>query len=153
MTGQRHPVRDQTLDGLEREVARLVRRTRRAIGARARLVHPDLHPAAYLMLALVADRGPLRPSVISELFELDKGAVSRQVQQLVDLGLVRRDPDPDDRRASILTATEAAVQGMAQVHASRRALLRERLGEWDDAALADFVARLESYNEALEPGL
>lgn len=148
MTGA--AVQDATLESLEHEVSILIRRARRAISQRARLVDPDLHPAAYVMLALLVERGPLRPSVISEVFALDKGAVSRQVQQLVDLGLVVRDADPDDRRASILTPTEEGRQGLERVRQTRRELLRERLGEWDDRDLAEFVGRLQRYNEALE---
>jgi DNA-binding MarR family transcriptional regulator len=143
-------IQDETLVALEREVAVLIRRARRAIGHRARLVHPDLHPAAYLMLALVLERGPLRPSEVSEVFDLDKGAVSRQVQQLVDLGLMTRSPDPADGRASILGATELGRAGMDQVVDERRALLKSRLGEWDDSALGEFIASLGRYNAALE---
>ena len=36
---------------------------------------------------------------------MDKGGVSRQVQPLVDLGLVERRPDAEDRRAILLDAT------------------------------------------------
>ena len=37
---------------LEQEVGVLIRRVRRVIGERARLVHPDLQPASYLLLSL-----------------------------------------------------------------------------------------------------
>ena len=142
--------RDATLAALEREVAVLLRRARRVIALRARVVHPDLHPAAYLMLATLIDRGSLRPSTLADHFELDKGAVSRQVQQLVDLGLVSREKDPADGRATILTPTAEAVRGMADVVSQRRGRLRERLEEWDDESLDGFVATLGRYNEALE---
>ncbi|WP_104105532.1 MarR family transcriptional regulator [Nocardioides sp. 616] len=143
-------IRDDTLGALEREVAVLIRRARRAIGHRARLVHPDLHPAAYLMLALLLEQGPLRPSEVAEVFDLDKGAVSRQVQQLVDLGLVSRSPDPADGRASIIETTPLARKAMAEVVDERRARLKSRLDEWDDRALSEFVESLGRYNSALE---
>ena len=47
---------------------------------------------------------------------MDKGAVSRQVQHLVDLGLVDRQPDPDDGRATLLAASaDGAVARLADV--------------------------------------
>lgn len=152
MTAQegRQELRADTLESLERELGVLVRRARRVIGERAALVHPDLPRAAYLILALLIERGPQRPSVVSEVFELDKGAVSRQVQQLVDLGLATRSPDPDDGRATILAATPVAVDGMARAVAHHRARFRDRLGEWDDDALAEFVSGLARYNRTLE---
>ena len=58
-------------------------------------VHPDLQPASYLMLAYLVEHGPLRARPSPRRFDIDKGAVSRQVQHLVDLGLVepaRRTP-------------------------------------------------------------
>ena len=88
----------------------LIRRVRRVIGARAAMIHPDLQAAAYLMLAYVAEEGPQRSSAIAERFDIDKGAISRQVQHLVELGLLERKPDPADGRASILKVTAQGPQ-------------------------------------------
>ena len=57
----------------------MVRRIRRVIGDRARAVHADLQPSSYLMLTYVAENGPMRASAIAEQFDIDKGAISRQV--------------------------------------------------------------------------
>ena len=142
--------RDLVLESLEREVGVLMRRARRVIGLRAALVHPDLMPTTYLVLSHVCESGTVRASGIAERFQLDKGAVSRHVQQLVELGLVERAPDPEDRRATLLRPTEEALERMRQVLVQRRRRIREGLGEWDDAALTRFVDDLRRYNEALE---
>ena len=90
----------------------LIRRIRRVIGERARAVHEDLQPASYLMLAWLASDGPgAGRRRWSRTFDIDKGAVSRQVQHLVDLGLVERTPDPDDGRATLVAASDDAVAG------------------------------------------
>jgi DNA-binding MarR family transcriptional regulator len=102
------------------------------------------------MLAYVADEGPLRPSVIAERFDVDKGAISRQVQQLVDLGLVDRTPDPLDGRASLLVASAEARRRLDDVVAQRREWLDVRLSDWRDDELAGFVDVLGRYNAALE---
>lgn len=142
--------RPESLRLLEHEIGVLIRRIRRVIGVRARAVHADLQPASYLMLAHLAESGPLRSSAIAETFDVDKGAVSRQVQHLVDLGLVARTPDPEDGRASLVSATDDAVRRMADVAAQRREWLDERLGGWSDDELTSFVAGLGRYNSALE---
>jgi len=43
---------------------------------------------------------------IAEALAMDITTFSRQVQTLVDMGLVRKTPDPKDRRVNILTLTD-----------------------------------------------
>lgn len=135
---------------LEQEVGVLIRRVRRAVGERARLVHPDLHPSAYFLLAHVDEHGPLRASAIAEAMELDKGAMSRGVQHLIDLGLVDRTPDPDDGRATLLSVSPEGRTRLADMAVHRRKRLDERLSGWSDDELTAFVSELTRYNATLE---
>jgi DNA-binding MarR family transcriptional regulator len=141
--------RPESLRQLEREVAVMIRRIRRVIGDRARAVHEDLQPASYLMLSWLADEGPVRASSMVDHFGIDKGAVSRQLQHLDDLGLVVRTPDPDDGRATLVAASADAVRRLEDVAAHRRKWLDEQLGDWTAEELEGFVAGLERYNVAL----
>jgi DNA-binding MarR family transcriptional regulator len=141
--------RAESLRQLEHEVGVLIRRIRKVIGERARAVHEDLQPASYLMLGYLAEHGPLRASAMAEEFHIDKGAISRQVQHLVDLGLVARTPDPDDGRATLVAATDDAVRRMQDVAEHRRKWLDEQLGDWSEQQLRDFVTVLGRYNDAL----
>ncbi len=138
------------LQQLEREVGVLMRRARRVVGERAVMVHPDLTAQAYLMLSFLVGMGPTRASVIAETFELDKGAVSRNVHALVELGLVTKTADPEDGRALILTPTEASVRRMAEINALRLARLDEQLGGWSQDDLTEFVRAFAQYNLLLE---
>lgn len=142
--------RIESLHGLEREVGILIRRIKRVIGVRARAVHDDLQPSSYLMLSWLVDQGPVRASVMVETFGIDKGAVSRQVQHLGDLGLVDRIQDPADGRAHLVSATDEGVRRLAAVAADRRRLLVERLGDWTDTDLDTLVSLLARYNTALD---
>lgn len=144
--------RTDSLVAVEREIGVLIRRVRRVIGARAAMVHPDLQPAAYLMIAFVAEQGPQRSSTIAERFEIDKGAISRQVQHGVELGLIERAPDPADGRASIIDITAEGRRRFEEVVVVRRRILDERLGDWDDAELALFADQMVRYNASLEVG-
>lgn len=138
---------------VENEVAALIRRVKRVIGERAHAVHPDLQPAGLLMLDRIAGAGPVRATELAAEFALDKGAVSRHVQQLVDLGLLAREPDPDDRRAALLVATPEADRRLERMRQLRSERFDYRLADWPDAEVAAFADRLARYNAALDDRL
>ena len=141
--------RGDSLQDLEHEVGVLIRRVRRVIGERARAVHPELQPASYLILSTIAQGEPVRASAIAELFDVDKGAVSRQVKHLVELGLLAATKDPTDARATLLSVTDEARTRMADLKEHRRKYVGERLSEWSDDELQSFVAELGRYNATL----
>ena len=128
----------------------LVRRLRRVIAERARMLHPELSPVAYSMLMALNDSGPRRASELVEIFSVDKGAVSRQVQALLELGLIERTPDPEDRRAMTLAISEEGHRRLANISQDRRLKLSERLHGWTEEELTGFVRALARYNSALE---
>ena len=142
--------RTDLLRGLEQEVGVMIRRIRRVIRERAHAVHPELPASSYLMLSWLLSHGAQRSSVMAEAFGIDKGAISRQLQHLVDLDLVDRSPDPDDGRASLVSASETAVDRMSAVADERRRWLDERLGDWSEDELTSFVELLGRYNAALD---
>jgi len=142
--------RAETLGDLEREIGVMVRRIRRVIALRARAVHPDLAPASYLMLTYVAEHGPLRASEIADQFDIDKGAVSRQVTSLTDLGLLERATDPEDGRAMLVSVSHEGRTRLVDVARHRRKWLDERLGDWSEGDLTGFVETLGRYNRALD---
>lgn len=141
--------RAEALRSLEHEIGVLHRRIRRVVSERARMVHPDLNATAYYLLAALTTMGPSRASTLAEIFELDKGAVSRLVHQLQSLDLVARTPDPGDGRASILEATERAHQRLDEVSAEGRRHLAEKLESWEPGELEQLLQSLGRYNAAL----
>ena len=141
--------RHDSLRQLEDEVGILLRRVKPVLAERAALVHPDLQSAAYLMLSWLAEQGPVRPAQMAEIFGIDKGAISRQLQHLVDLGLADRSADPADGRATVVSASTKARELLQSVREQRRKLLNDRLSDWTDADLAGFAATLSRYNSSL----
>ncbi|MGH3361580.1 MAG: MarR family winged helix-turn-helix transcriptional regulator [Nocardioides sp.] len=142
--------RPDTIRLLEHEMGVLIRRVRRVIGERARAVHPDLQPMSYLLLARLAEAGPMRSSALAGTFGIDKGAISRQVRHLSELQLIEKTADPADGRATLLAASREAVRRLEEVRRERRALLDERLHGWSEDDLSGFVADLARYNQTLE---
>ncbi len=141
--------RNDDLRSIEAEVGTLIRRVKRVMGERAREVHPELHPMTYFMLTHLATHGPLRGADLADAFGMDKGGVSRQVQSLVDLGLVERMPAPEDRRAILLDATDEGRERLDAMSRSRRDRFDGRLAEWTDEELSSFAVQLAAYNQAL----
>ncbi len=136
---------------LEREIGLLLRRSR-AISARlAGQLHPDLDGAAFGLLALLQDTGPLRASDLVARLGLDKSTVSRQVASLVGLGLVDRSADPDDGRAQVLTPSAEGAARLAQIRDARRERWEADMGDWpaeDVARLAELLHRLNRIGDA-----
>ena len=132
---------------------------------RSRTVKPALGSAAFLLLApgVVAAMTPawltgwemrpgwfpLRAADLSDAFGMDKGGVSRQVQTLVDLGLVERRPAAEDRRAILLDASDEGRRRLEAMTRHRSDRFDERLSAWSDEELSEFSAQLAAYNRAL----
>ena len=138
---------------LEREVILLLRRGRAISGRLARELHPDLDGAAYGLLALLQDTGPLRASDLVIRLGLDKSTVSRQISSLVELGLVDRAADPVDGRAQVLTPSAEGAARLAAIRTVRRARWEADLADWpaeDVARLGELLARLNSIGDASE---
>lgn len=142
-------LRVRALGAVEDEIGLLMRRARRAVTERAALVHPDMHPAAYLMLTQIAACGPVRGSEVGCALQIDKAAVSRYAQHLLDLGLVDREPDPDDGRASLLTVSAEGGRRVDAIDEARRGALAERFSAWSDHDLAHLADVLGRYNATL----
>lgn len=96
-------------------------------------------------LAWIEQAGPARIGSLAQSSGLDASSVSRQVQALVDEGLVRRTPDPNDGRAHLVEVTDAGRERLA---AGRKAVadqLAARLPDWDPDELERFAATLRRF--------
>ena len=136
---------------LEREIGLLLRRSRAISSRLAGQLHPDLDGAAFGLLALLQDAGPLRASDLVARLGLDKSTVSRQVASLVGLGLIDRSADPDDGRAQVLTPSAEGAARLAQIRDARRERWEADLGHWpaeDVATLAELLHRLNRIGDA-----
>jgi DNA-binding MarR family transcriptional regulator len=71
-------------------------------------------------------------SLLAERIGLTKQAVQQSLDQLEKLGLIRREPDPVDRRAKYVVLTEAglvAVETRRDAEKEAERLLKEALGK------------------------
>jgi DNA-binding MarR family transcriptional regulator len=138
---------------LEREIGLLLRRSRAISTGLARELHPDLDGAAYGLLALLEDSGPLRAGDLVARLGLDKSTVSRQIASLVDLGLVERAADPIDGRAQVLSPSTEGSARLGRIRDARRARWEADMADWpadDVARLGELLARLNALPAARE---
>jgi DNA-binding MarR family transcriptional regulator len=126
-----------------------------------RLMHPvkaaaareggqgDGHDRSAMLLLFPLMQAPQRPGALAELSHADPSTISRQVAELVRRGLVRREPDPSDGRASLLAITDAGREVCERVRKLRRELLASVVAGWTDDELGTLAALLGRFNGAL----
>lgn len=107
---------------------------------------------AALLYKLHTEGDNLRLTDLAERLGIDSPAVTRKVQQLERLGMVRRTPDPGDARAFRLAITTNGEEAITRLLEARRQWLQELLEDWSDSDRADFARLLEQFASTLSAG-
>lgn len=131
----KHP---STLDELERSLAAVLRllADRATVGDVARRSGYDLPPASWSLLEHLDSRGALRVSDIAACHGVDISSVTPRLKRLETAGLVARERLPTDARAFLISITTEGVRALESVHAARRDILEQVIGDIDAAQLA-----------------
>jgi DNA-binding MarR family transcriptional regulator len=138
------PERDVTITTIQRELTAFARRARQ----KAAQIHPELSLVTYTLLDHMSESDGCRGTDLAEHFLLDKSTVSRQIAVLERLGLIVREPDPEDRRGRVLRPSPDGLRLLEEAHRQRRASFEERFTDWDGADLERFAGYLARYNAA-----
>ena len=136
--------REAALDDLYRGLTTLARRARDA----GDHLHPGLSLVAYSLLARIDVTPGMRAADLASHFALDKSTLSRQVEQLISAGLLRRDGEQPGRRGYVLTLTAAGRQHLDVAGQAVRDRLAERLTDWDDQDIPTFAQLVTRFNQA-----
>lgn len=105
----------------------------------------DLAPHQGRALMIVAESGPLRLSELAERLRIAPRSATEVADALQERGLVTRSADPSDRRAVLLSVTEAGQHAAGAVAESRRAGAEAffgRLSAADRASLTRILTTL-----------
>lgn len=149
--------RSGDIDGLERALARLVRRanTPRVHDRLALRAGVPLDHALYVTLVRIGDRAPIRLTDLAQDLGVDVSTSSRQVRALEDKGLVDRCGDDRDRRVAQLSLSAAGRSLLAAARTARLEALAAVLARWPDrdiALLGELVERLlDDLDETVGP--
>ncbi|MFD5700051.1 MarR family winged helix-turn-helix transcriptional regulator [Streptomyces lasiicapitis] len=106
-----------------------------------------LYPGQEFVMMHLWDAGPVRQSDLIKAVDLDPSTVTKMLQRLEQAGHVRRRPDPDDRRAVLVEATDASCGLLTEVRRSWGELEDHTLAGLDldeRAELARLLARVET---------
>ncbi|MEV7102632.1 MarR family transcriptional regulator [Streptomyces atroolivaceus] len=141
---------DHEFLALERELAVFLRRARANSGEMAREVHPDLEAAAYGLLVRLESAGRQRATDLAAYFGVGKATMSRQLRALEGLGLVERETDPADGRASLVHLTDEGLARFRSVRDARRGRYARKLAGWDRTEVAELARLLHHLNERAE---
>ncbi|MFJ8073075.1 MarR family winged helix-turn-helix transcriptional regulator [Streptomyces sp. NPDC096176] len=141
---------DQEFLALERELSVFLRRARASSGEMAREVHPELEPAAYGLLVRLEEAGAQRATELAGYFGVGKATMSRQLRALEELGLVAREPDPADGRASLVQLTDEGLARFRHVRDARRDRYMSKLAGWDRGEVAELARLLHQLNARAE---
>ncbi len=103
-----------------------------------------------VVLAKIVMTGPKRVSELAETMQTDASTVSRQVAAMVKDGLLERQADPGDGRASLLVATDRGREAMERFKAGRTRLMAQMLETWSPEECAQFARLLERFTDDLQ---
>jgi DNA-binding MarR family transcriptional regulator len=117
------------------------------------VMHPShqfdsgLDKAGYITLVHLDRCTAVRQTELAARMNLDLSTVSRQVRTLEELGLVRRDADPDDGRAQVLAVTAAGRREITRQRVRRWGHIGDRLAEVPEPDRTRFLDFLEQLAE------
>jgi DNA-binding MarR family transcriptional regulator len=107
-------------------------------------------PGQLRVLTVVAANRHTNMSRLADALGVVPSSASRLCDRLEANGLVRRVPDPRDRREVRLVATPAARRLLDQLRDRRRTALAEVLERMPDGARQDLVRALEAFAQAAD---
>lgn len=105
----------------------------------------DLSPSQTRALGVLMRHGSMRLSTLSEHLHIAARSTTEVMDALEERGLVRRDADPTDRRATLVETTPQGWSVMKQVRAARMQeadRIFDRLSDTDRRDLARLLRKL-----------
>jgi len=115
--------RDSDARRLRASLARLQRRLRAARG------DTGLGPSRYGALACLFRNGPMSAGALAAAEGLQPQSVTRVLAALEAQQLIRRTPDPADRRRSRIEITPAGIERLRTAVAAQESWLARQMGE------------------------
>ncbi|GAA0943481.1 hypothetical protein GCM10009554_36750 [Kribbella koreensis] len=131
----------ETLSKLRGVISRLARELNATATAEG------LTPTQASVLGLIAFRGPLGLTELAQLEGLNPTMLSRVVGKLTELGLIQRDPNPDDLRAIRVEATDAGRHLHERVKLLRTEAIATCLDQLPTASAETIINALPALEE------
>ncbi|MFI5932325.1 MarR family winged helix-turn-helix transcriptional regulator [Actinoplanes sp. NPDC051494] len=127
---------DSTLSELFWAVARRLRHL-----SKETLEPLEISPSQARAIGELTRHGSMRPGVLAEHLRIAARSATEVIDDLQDRGLVERDHDPADRRATLVSLTAAGRAAAERIKATRRAEAERFFGALEPAD-RDELARI-----------
>jgi DNA-binding MarR family transcriptional regulator len=153
--GERLPVEDLVVEGIVDRIGGLNRRLHREMDETLEafgLNHGEWKVLGTLWRAGEPHR--VSPGVLARIEELSTGAMTNRLDRLEEAGLVRRLPDPDDRRAVKVELTakgKRTWEDAVAAQAKKEAVVASALTEREKEQLTKLLRKLMIGYEKREP--
>ncbi|NLG54202.1 MAG: MarR family transcriptional regulator [Rhodococcus sp.] len=108
-----------------------------------------LPPALTGVLFMLSAHGECRQNELAAQLFVGQSALSRQITELVNLGLVERRSDPADGRAFRVSVSDQGHSYIQTIKDRRASRLQALLDGWTETEAADAVASLRRLRESL----
>jgi len=111
----------------------------------------DLNLSQASLIGYVNENGPMTQTQLAAALVLGRAATGSLVDRLEDRGLVRRVPDPDDRRVWLVENTDLGAQTAAEVikiDKDLRDRFRVGISQAERRQLADLLLRMAANAQA-----
>ena len=108
-----------------------------------------LEPGWHDVLATLRRTGPpyrVRPTEFTSALMLTSSGTTKRLDRLEQAGLIAREPDPDDRRGTLIALTPAGrelIDGVTEAHLENERRLLGALTETEQRRLADLLRVLQ----------
>ncbi len=150
------PAVDPVVEGIVDRIMGLSRRLRRMM--EETLAERDLSYGEWMVLGSLRHAGPpyrRSPGELSKYAELSSGAMTNRLDRLEQAGLIRRLPDPNDRRGVHVELTEDgrhAFEQSVNTQAAKEGLVTAALDDAEKEQLNVLLRRLMLTFERREAG-
>jgi DNA-binding MarR family transcriptional regulator len=111
---------------------------------------PAVPPAQLRVLTIISRSEHTNMSRLAEALDVVPSSASRLCDRLEATGLLRRMPDPRDRREIRLLPTPAALRLLEELRGHRRAALAEVLERMSPARRQELVRALAAFDDAAD---
>ena len=144
------PTRDDLTAEIINEFSQVFAAARSRWARHAEEIHPDLRGPGMMLLHTILRRGPITATGLGRVLDIDKATISRQVSKLRDYGFVEARPAESDKRVMLLTATDAAIAAIDEMHAASATEYDQRFEGWSNDELSLFNGLLHRFNTNVE---